>query len=226
MATTELTLLAVGDLIFEEAKSEMLLELTSPALKSADVLIGQGEITYTTRPISTLSDRIPAPRDPEEMRGITSAGFNVLTLAGNHVWDLGKPGIEDTLSWLRQHGIATAGAGLNLEAARRPAILERKGTRIGILSYNSVGPKDTWAAPDKSGCAYVNIITYYELDHATPGGLPTAYTAIELDSLEHMQEDIRQLRSQCDVLVVSFHKGIVHTPVQVMKYERHFPMLR
>jgi hypothetical protein len=221
MANQELTLLAVGDLIFEETKSEMLLELTSPVLKSSDVLIGQGEITYSTRPVSTVTDRVPSPRDPEEMRGLVNAGFNIITLAGNHVWDLGKPGVEDTLSWLKSHNMAASGAGLNLEAARRPAILERRGVRFGVLAYNCVGPRETWAAKDKSGCAYVNVITHYELDHATPGGLPTAYTAIELDSLESMQEDIRSLRSQCEVLVVSFHKGTVHTPVLVSKYERH-----
>jgi hypothetical protein len=221
MANQELILLAVGDLIFEETDSEMLLEPTFRVLKSADVLIGQGEITYSSRPVSTLTDRVPAPRDPEEMKGLKTAGFKVITLAGNHVWDLGKPGLEDTLSWFREHNIAACGAGLNLEEARRPAILERRSVRFGVLSYNCVGPKETWAAKDKSGCAYVNIITHYELDHATPGGTPTAYTAIELDSLEMMQEDIRRLRSQCEVLVVSFHKGIVHTPILVSKYERH-----
>ena len=44
---------------------------------------------------------------------------------------------------------------------------------------------------------------------------------IELDSLEAMQNDIRRLRPLCDILVVSFHKGLVHTPVTVMKYEQH-----
>jgi poly-gamma-glutamate capsule biosynthesis protein CapA/YwtB (metallophosphatase superfamily) len=125
------------------------------------------------------------------------------------------------MAWLRDRGVAITGAGLNLEEARLPAIVERNGTRFGFLSYNCVGPKSTWASGDKSGCAYVNILTHYELDHATPGGIPTAYVGIELDSLEAMQDDIKKLRSRCDVLVVAFHKGLVHTPITVMNYERH-----
>lgn len=215
-------MLAVGDCIFEEGvDAEFLLELTSESLKSADILVGQCEITYSNTPVSTITDRIPKPRDPDVMEGLIPAGFNVMTLAGNHVWDLGKPGIEDTTEWLRDRSVAITGAGLNLEEARIPAKVQRNGIIFGFLSYNCVGPKETWASRDKSGCAYVNIITHYELDHATPGGIPTAYIGIELDSLEMMQDDIKKLRSQCDVLVVSFHKGLVHTPITVMNYERH-----
>ena len=215
-------MLAVGDCIFEEGvDAEFLLELTSESLKSADILVGQCEITYSNTPVSTITDRIPKPRDLDVMEGLISAGFNVMTLAGNHVWDLGKPGIEDTIEWLRDRSVAITGAGLNLEEARIPAIVQRNDVIFGFLSYNCVGPTETWASRYKSGCAYVNIITHYELDHATPGGIPTAYIGIELDSLEMMQDDIKKLRSQCDVLVVSFHKGLVHTPITVMNYERH-----
>jgi hypothetical protein len=214
-------LMSVGDLIFEDGLAEHLVKPTMQVLQSADVLVGHCEVTYSDRPVATISDKMRKPRNPDVMTGLVNAGFDVLTLAGNHVWDMGKPGIQDTLSWLEQKGIAATGAGMNLKEARRPAIVERSGTRFGFLSYNCVGPKDTWASGEKSGCPYVNIITHYELDHANPGGIPNVYTLIELDSLEAMQQDIRELRPQCDILTVSFHKGMVHTPVTVMKYERH-----
>ena len=34
-----------------------------------------------------------------------------------------------------------------------------------------------------------------------------------------MLDDIRNLRSRCDVLVVSLHKGIIHTPATLARYE-------
>ena len=97
MAQDALTMLAVGDLIFEEMRADALLDLTSASLKSADLLLGQGEITYSTKPVSTVTDRIHSPRNPDAMRGLVSAGFDVISLAGNHVWDLGRPGIKDTI---------------------------------------------------------------------------------------------------------------------------------
>src|SRR5690606_30865054 len=110
-------------------------------------------------------------------------------------------------------------AGMNLKEARRPLILERKGTRIGILNYNCVGPKETWAGLHRPGNAYIRVITHYELDHANPGGPPKAYTWAEPATMGMMEEDIRALRPRCDVLIVALHKGLVHTPVKLLEYE-------
>jgi poly-gamma-glutamate synthesis protein (capsule biosynthesis protein) len=158
-------------------------------------------------------------RDPENLKALISAGFHVVTLAGNHIWDAGVAGIEDTIRWLRDHGIAFTGAGMNIEEARRPALIERGGTRFGFLSYNCVGPRETWASRSRPGCAYVHVITHYELDHATPGGPPTIYTWAEPGTLEAMIQDIAALRPYCDVLVVSLHKGIAHTRAKLAAYE-------
>jgi poly-gamma-glutamate synthesis protein (capsule biosynthesis protein) len=35
-----------------------------------------------------------------------------------------------------------------------------------------------------------------------------------------MIEDIRNLRPQCDILIVSLHKGIVHVPIKLAAYEQ------
>lgn len=61
-------------------------------------------------------------------------GFDVLTLANNHMMDAGAGALHDTCDTLRDLRIATTGAGRDLAAARAPAIVTRKGVRIGILS--------------------------------------------------------------------------------------------
>jgi poly-gamma-glutamate synthesis protein (capsule biosynthesis protein) len=60
------------------------------------------------------------------MGAIAKAHFNVVTLAGNHVWDSYAPAIEDTIELLKEYGILYASAGMNLEEARRPAIIGKK----------------------------------------------------------------------------------------------------
>ncbi len=157
--------------------------------------------------------------DPANMAALASAGFDVITLAGNHIWDAGVPGVEDTIDGLRALGIAAVGAGMNIEEALRPVVIERRGTRFGFLDYNCAGPKLSWATPDKPGCAYVHIVVAYELEHPTPGGTPTAYTFAEPATLGAMVVDIRKLRPLCDVLVVSLHKGLGFTPAKVAMYE-------
>ncbi|MBU1910479.1 MAG: CapA family protein, partial [Verrucomicrobia bacterium] len=51
----------------------------------------------------------------------------VASLANNHVMDFGEAGLAETIEHLDARRIPHAGAGPNLEAARRPAIIEAKG---------------------------------------------------------------------------------------------------
>ena len=214
-----LTMLAVGDLSLGLPNAESFFEWVAPTLRGADVVVGQVEHVFTSRHVETSSGTFAPPFDPKNMSALPFAGFNVATLAGNHVWDSGPPGIEDTISGLRNYGITVVGAGMNIDEAKRPAIVERKGTRIGFLDYNCVGPKETWATRYKAGCAFVHIITHYELDNPTPGGPPTIYTFSEPESFAAMLDDISKLRPLCDVLVVVFHKGLGHTPIKLARYE-------
>jgi poly-gamma-glutamate synthesis protein (capsule biosynthesis protein) len=209
-----------GDLILDEPNPDALFDLARHQLHACDVLVGHVEVPHTARGIETHFD-VPAPAsDPANLAALQRAGFHVATLAGNHIADAGPNGVEDTIAELRRLGLATTGAGANLAEARRPAIVERQGLRLGFLSYNCVGPRESWAGKDRSGCAYVHVLTHYELDHASPGGPPTVYTFAVPETLEAMAADIEALRLKVDVLMVSLHKGLGHTPATIGMYER------
>ena len=226
MRDNNLTMLAVGDLILRGPKPDSLFALAAPVLRMADVLVGQGEIPFTARSVDKYYLEVPteiyaSPAcDPVNMSALASAGFNVITLASNHTWDSGVPGIEDTINGLQNYGIAVVGAGMNINEASRPAVIERNGTHFGFLNYNCTGPKLTWATPEKPGCAYVHIVVAYELEHPTPGGTPTIYTFAEPRSLGAMVDDIHKLRPLCDVLVVCFHKGLGFERAKLAMYEQ------
>ncbi|WP_102346259.1 CapA family protein [Bacillus sp. Marseille-P3661] len=205
----------VGDIIVGK-NADSYFEHVQEELNTTDLLIGQLEVPYS----NNHPDSIELERDPVYLESLVSAGFDILSLAGNHLADFGDQGIADTISWLKEHNIAYVGAGQNLEEARRPVITMRHGIKIGVLKYNCVGPKETSAAANKPGCAYVNILTHYELEHANPGGPPSIYTRAEPTSLQLMKEDIKALRPHCDILIVSFHKGLVHQPVKIADYEQ------
>jgi poly-gamma-glutamate synthesis protein (capsule biosynthesis protein) len=91
---------------------------------------------------------------------------------------------------------------------------------VAVLGYNCVGPRESWATSAKPGCAYVHVLTHYELDHASPGGPPSVYTFAEPGSLDAMRRDIAAAREQADIVVVGLHKGIGHTPAVLAMYER------
>lgn len=203
----ELIVLAVGDLILDEPDPERYFEPAGPVLRSADVVIGQVETPYTRAGAPSVAGAVAPETDPEQLDALAGAGFNVATVAGNHTFDLGHPGVRDTLARLHELGIATAGAGLTLSEARRPATVSARGRRVSVLSYNAAGPRESWAGPEKPGCAYLRVLTHYELDHASPGGRPTVYTFTAPESLEAMESDVQAAREGCDLLAVVVHKG-------------------
>uniref|UniRef100_A0A7C2PA71 CapA family protein n=1 Tax=candidate division WOR-3 bacterium TaxID=2052148 RepID=A0A7C2PA71_UNCW3 len=205
----QLVLLAVGDLILGTENPDFYFEFSRRILKKGDIVVGHLEVPHT----------LPY-RDPQRLEALVKAGFHLLSLAGNHIYDFGPQGIKDTIEWLSKKGIAFVGAGMNLSEAKRPAIIEKKGTKVGFLSYNCVGPKESWAGDDKPGCAFVKVITHYELDYACPGGPPTIYTFADPESLGEMVKDIKKLKSLCDIVVVYLHKGLIHTPSKIATYEK------
>jgi hypothetical protein len=214
-----LTLLAVGDLILDEPGLSALFAPARPLLATGDVVVGHVEVPHTDRGESTSTD-VPAPAAPvANLAALADAGFHVATLAGNHIADQGRAGIEDTLTELGRLGVATAGAGPDLVAARAPAVVERHGITVGVLSFNCVGPRESWASSAKAGCAYVRVLTHYELDHASPGGPPEVFTFATPASLAALADDIGALAGEVDIVVVALHKGVGHVPAAIADYE-------
>jgi poly-gamma-glutamate capsule biosynthesis protein CapA/YwtB (metallophosphatase superfamily) len=214
-----ITLLAVGDLILDEPDPAFYFGPARPLLTGGDVVIGHVEVPHTDRGDSASTDVPAPPAPPGHLAALADAGFTVATLAGNHIADQGRAGVIDTVTELRRLGLATTGAGGDLAAARAPAVVERRGITVGVLSYNCAGPRQSWATSAKAGAAYVRVLTHYELDHASPGGPPEVFTFATPASLAALAADVRALADRVDVVVVALHKGIGHVPAVIADYE-------
>jgi poly-gamma-glutamate capsule biosynthesis protein CapA/YwtB (metallophosphatase superfamily) len=209
-----LKLLLVGDLILDEPEPDRFFDRVRSVLSAADLVVGHVEVPHTLRG-EELDFDVPAPAShPDHLAALGRAGFHVATLAGNHVFDCGPQGIEDTIAALDAVGVRSCGAGRDLGAASQPARLERGGRRIGLLSYNCVGPTAAWAAPDKPGCAYVRLLGDGK------GVTLDRHAVADPSSIRAMQRQIERLASEVDLVLVALHKGIVHTPALLADYER------
>lgn len=212
-----LDIVCCGDLVLDEPDPDHWLEGIAPALRSATLAIGHLEVPHTRRG-RELSADVPAPgAPPEHIASLSRAGLDAVTLAGNHIADCGPEGIQDTLTALEHNGIAHTGAAMNLASARTPAWLESGGTRVALLSYNCVGPEQSWATPTSAGCAYIRILP--------EGGGAIAPAADlrdpDMGSVALMAEDVRKARNAgADVCIVALHKGVVHVPARLAPYER------
>jgi poly-gamma-glutamate synthesis protein (capsule biosynthesis protein) len=83
---------------------------------------------------------------------LASAGFDVMSVATNHIKNGGNPGFFSTLDNLRRVGIVPVGAGSNLEEALQPVVLSVKGVRFGIVSLGMIEPM-AFAGADTPGIA-------------------------------------------------------------------------
>jgi len=212
-----LDIVCCGDLVLDEPDPDHWLAGIAPALRSASLAIGHLEVPHTRRG-KELSADVPAPgAPPEHLAALSHAGLDAVTLAGNHIADCGAEGIQDTLTALDQNGIAHTGAAMNVALARAPAWLESGGVRVALLSYNCVGPEESWATPAGAGCAYIRV--------APEGGGAIAPAADlrypDPDSVGLMAQDVRDARNAgAEVCIVALHKGIVHVPARLAPYER------
>ena len=66
---------------------------------------------------------------------VVELDVNVVSLANNHIFDLGCEGFENTIKLLEENNIKYCGAGKNLKDASRPVVIEKDGKTITFLAY-------------------------------------------------------------------------------------------
>ncbi|MFF7331806.1 CapA family protein [Streptomyces sp. NPDC008150] len=88
--------------------------------------------------------------DPRAAHDLRRAGVDLASLANNHSFDFGAPGILSTMRHCDAAGIAHAGTGRDLEEAREPAYLETRKGRVALVSVSSGNSAHEWATPPKA----------------------------------------------------------------------------
>lgn len=186
--TRQVSFMAVGDISFgwgvkdigEKHGYNYLFENVSKILRKGDLVLAnlEGPITKRGRQVKK---NIRFRYDPAVLTAIRRSGINVCCVANNHTLDYGRIGLLDTLSYLKQYGLKSVGAGRNESLAHEPLIVKRGGLRIAYLAYTDY--------------PYVGVT--YDPNRAT--------AARATDHL--VARDIRKVKDQVDLVIVSFHWG-------------------
>lgn len=186
------TVVAVGDIMLGASATEVLLKRgynypftqVKPFLANADAVIGnlEGPLTSICNDEMVL-DKQYVFRSPAEQvaPALRLAGFNLFSLANNHVMDYGSSGMNETISALRLEGISSVGVGSNISQARAGTIIDTSSNRLGFLSYSLTFPESFWATDSKSGAAFGHK--------------------------KQIIADIKRLKQLTDNVIVSFHWG-------------------
>ncbi len=178
-------LVAVGDILLcrtmEERMNQYGLDYpfaaTAELLRSADIAIGNLEC-----PLSTQGEPIDKPflfrAHPRNLAALTEAGFDVISLANNHLLDFGPQAMRETLEGLEGNGLRYVGAG---PEAHAPLMVEVKGRTIAFLAYAAIRWKGSPEVPTEEEIAFAEV--------------------------DRIREEVKEAKKKADLVVVIMHLG-------------------
>jgi len=218
----ELTLVAVGDVSPNRDDPPSILRYCGDVFRKTDIVFGQMESPLSDRGTPMFVPHAPCRLAAKNISALTAegAGFDVMSFACNHAMDYGWEAFFDTLDTLKKNKIRVIGAGSNIKEARKPAVLKKKGTKIGFLAYLSIIAPGLTAEEDLPGCVPLRASTFYQQVDYQPGTPPLIVTQLFSEDKAAMMADIKKLRPQVDVLVVSIHSGVHFQPAVVPMYQK------
>lgn len=181
-------LVAAGDILLcrtvEERMNQYGVEfpfaVAGDLLRSADIVVGNLECPLSTRG-EPIEKRFLFRAHPRNLAGLSWAGFDIVSVANNHLLDFGEEAMRDTLEGLEDSDILYVGAGLSEEEAHRPVIVEVRGIKIAFLAYAAIRWKGSPEVPTEARVAFAEI--------------------------DRVREDVRRAREQADLVVVIMHLG-------------------
>lgn len=173
MSTEQINIFISGDFapnkfiydIIENGNYHLLYNDILPLIKSSDI-----SITNLERPL--IEDGIPLDKTGPNLKApikcieaLKYAGFDMVTIANNHILDYGPEGLFSTMNVCDQYHIKHIGAGANLEEARRIQYFDLKGRRIAFINCC----ENEWSTTngEEPGCNPLNEVdVYYQIEDA------------------------------------------------------------
>jgi poly-gamma-glutamate synthesis protein (capsule biosynthesis protein) len=164
---------------------------TLPLVAEADVAVVNAEGPITDGGHVPVVKQYVYRAPAAVAQALADAGFDVVTLANNHVTDYGADGLADTLANLGRAGLGTLGAGADDSEARRGLVVDVGGLRVGLLAY----------------CER-DFLWNVWVDQFARAGHPGAAALREPD----LERDVARLRARADLVVVQLHIGDNYAP--------------
>jgi poly-gamma-glutamate synthesis protein (capsule biosynthesis protein) len=146
---------------------------------------------------------------PEALDALTTFGFNLLALSGNHAFDLKVTGIQNTIREANSRKIVHAGTGNTVAEAVAPGYLRTpKGTIALIASASGLITPGGSATPDRPGVNELRVEAGGIENEATQDlpGAP-ANTPNPEDS-QRILQSIREARQRADLVIVYQHNHV------------------
>jgi len=155
-----------------------------PILRAADLSIVNLESPLSDRGEPVFKSGSVFKGEQRHIKALTAVPFGVVTLANNHVFDYGTYAFEDTMDVLNRNHIQWTGAGMSIEEACTPLVINVNDIKIGIVNFS-------------------------EGEDLTSAGKEPGVMGWDLHKVE---DTIKALRPKVDFIIVISHCGIEYIP--------------
>jgi len=208
--STEITITLAGQSMIRSD-----IRATSPATVPVIQELLKGDVVFTNLEAAiaeegqTVQEGRGFLTPPEALDALTIFGFNLLSLSGNHAFDLSAQGIQNTIREADKRKIVHAGTGNNLAEAAAPSYLHTpKGTIALIASASGLIKSGASATAERPGVNELRVEAGDKDNEATSDlpGAP-ANTPNQEDS-QRILKSIRDARQHADLVIVYQHNHV------------------
>ncbi|MCQ2533313.1 MAG: CapA family protein [Clostridia bacterium] len=189
MGKDKCSIVFTGDIGFDKYMfgkwddEDLLSEEVLDFLHSGDHVVANVEGPIVEQPQNDIKDGVKQllhTMDPGALKVLKKMKADIWNICNNHIMDAGEMGVESTLKEAAKMNVQTIGAGMNINEAMKPVIINEAGG-IGLIGvgYQRACRK---AFEDKAGC----------------------YSWSELDSIQKSIDDIKKTCKWC---IIVAHAG-------------------
>jgi poly-gamma-glutamate capsule biosynthesis protein CapA/YwtB (metallophosphatase superfamily) len=212
-------LVAVGDVFLNRDDPDESFTHVGHLLQKSDITFGNSEGTYAQDPQADADMMAAILAPPGNIAALARAGFDVMSVANNHINDWGRAGMHSTLDALQRVGIRPVGYGRDADEAFAPVCVSVGDTRIAFVAASMIGSWNAAATSHRDGVAMLEISTQYHDLHRQPGSPPHVRSHLTETAAARVVRSFEAAASQADIVVGSFHWGVHCFPAMLAEYE-------
>ena len=140
------TVLFVGDIMLDRSVEYLMkqnsiyypFQKISQFLRGIDIVFANLEGPVVKNPPEFSDDSLKFAFSPEIIEGVSWSNFDLVSLANNHVLDMGKEGLKETKDWLKKYQINFVGSPLTSSSDNPDSFFSRD--NITFLAFNQIFP--------------------------------------------------------------------------------------